>query len=144
MYVYEESDRGILPRNRSNNDGKLSAESEEGRLRIKENTLPSNTYPTLCGVFCVSHGWASVRTSAELGRYSSAIRAACANQRSCGSVRGAISDGRPYRDRQSSKEPGMQDELRTLHASTFDPERDQEAKSPYRALARLLGSYRSK
>jgi len=34
-----------------------------------------------------------------LGRYSSAIRAACANERSCGSVRGAISDDRPYRDR---------------------------------------------
>src|SRR5262249_7382779 len=46
----------------------------------------------------VSHGWASVRPSPMLGRYSSAIRAACANQRSCGSVRGAISDGRPYRD----------------------------------------------
>ena len=39
MYVPEESDRGILPRNRSNKDGKLSAESEEGRLRIKENTF---------------------------------------------------------------------------------------------------------
>jgi len=48
----------------------------------------------------VSHGWASVRTSSTLGRYSSAIRAACANERSCGSARGAISDGRPYRDRQ--------------------------------------------
>jgi Sigma-70 factor, region 1.2 len=39
-----------------------------------------------------------VRTSSTLGRYSSAIRAACANERSCGSVRGAISNGRPYRD----------------------------------------------
>jgi integrase len=47
----------------------------------------------------VSHGWASVRTSCPLGRYSSAIRAACANERSCGSARGAISNGRPYRDR---------------------------------------------
>ncbi|HWY54924.1 MAG TPA: hypothetical protein VNZ03_10705, partial [Terriglobales bacterium] len=46
----------------------------------------------------VSHGWASVRTSGTLGRYSSAIRAACANERSCGSVRGTISNGRPYRD----------------------------------------------
>src|ERR1017187_5709178 len=36
--------------------------------------------------------------SGMLGRYSSAIRAACANERSCGSVRGAISDDRPYRD----------------------------------------------
>ena len=48
----------------------------------------------------VSHGWASVRTSSTLGRYSSAIRAACAKERSCGSARGAISDGRPHRDRQ--------------------------------------------
>jgi len=47
----------------------------------------------------VSHGWASVRTSPTLGRHSSAIRAACANERSCGSARGAISNGRPYRDR---------------------------------------------
>jgi len=41
---------------------------------------------------------ACVRTSTTLGRYSSAIRAACANERSCGPVRRAISDGRPYRD----------------------------------------------
>ena len=41
---------------------------------------------------------AGVRTSSTLGRYSSAIRAACANERSCGSARGAISNGRPYPD----------------------------------------------
>jgi hypothetical protein len=41
---------------------------------------------------------ASVRTSSSVARYSSLIRAACANERSCGSVRGAISNGRPYRD----------------------------------------------
>ncbi len=46
MYVYEESDSGIVPMNHSNNDGTSSAESEEGRLRIKENTLPLDTYPT--------------------------------------------------------------------------------------------------
>jgi len=46
----------------------------------------------------VSQGWASVRTGSTLGRYLSAIRAACANERSCGSARGAISNGRPYRD----------------------------------------------
>jgi hypothetical protein len=49
-YVPEESDHGIVPRNRSNKDGELSAESEEGRLGIKENTFPSNTYPTLSGI----------------------------------------------------------------------------------------------
>jgi len=55
----------------------------------------------------VSHGWASVRPSSTLGRYSSAIRAACANERSCGSARGAISDGRPYRDRQLAPVQGL-------------------------------------
>ena len=49
MYVIEESHCGIVPMNHSNKDGASSAESEEGRLRIKENTLPSDTYPTQCG-----------------------------------------------------------------------------------------------
>ena len=39
MYVCEESDSGIVPMNHSNKDGKSSAESEEGRLLIKENTF---------------------------------------------------------------------------------------------------------
>ena len=41
MYVSEESDRGIVPRNHSNKGGFPSAEDDEGRLRIKENTFPS-------------------------------------------------------------------------------------------------------
>ena len=49
MYVCEESDSGILPMNHSNKDGKSSAESEEGRLLIKENTFPSGTFPTQSG-----------------------------------------------------------------------------------------------
>ncbi len=97
MYVCEESDSGIVPMNHSNKDGSTSAESEEGRLRIKENTLHSTRTRPRAGQ-CVSHGLAGVRTSSTLGRYSSAIRAACANERSCGSARGAISNGRPYRD----------------------------------------------
>jgi len=32
------------------------------------------------------------------GRYSSEIRTGCANERPSGSVRGAISNDRPYRD----------------------------------------------
>jgi hypothetical protein len=39
MYVSEESDSGILPRNHSNKDGTSSPESEEGRLLIKENAF---------------------------------------------------------------------------------------------------------
>jgi hypothetical protein len=49
MYVCEESHRGIVPMNHSNNDGASSAESEEGRLRLKENTFPFDTYPTQRG-----------------------------------------------------------------------------------------------
>ncbi len=35
--------------NHSNKDGIASAESEEGRLRLKENTFPFDTYPTQRG-----------------------------------------------------------------------------------------------
>ena len=49
VYVCEESHCGIVPMNHSNKDGTSLAESEEGRLRIKENTLPFDTYPTQSG-----------------------------------------------------------------------------------------------
>jgi len=49
VYVCEESHCGIVPMNHSNKDGASSAESEEGRLRLKENTFPFDTYPTLSG-----------------------------------------------------------------------------------------------
>jgi len=49
MHVCEESHRGIVPMNHSNKDGASSAESEEGRLRLKENTLSPDTYPTQSG-----------------------------------------------------------------------------------------------
>ena len=49
MYISEESDRGVIPMNHSNKDGFPSAEDEEGRLRIKENTFPFDTYPTPSG-----------------------------------------------------------------------------------------------
>ena len=38
MHVSEESDSGIVPMNHSNKDGRASAENEEGRPLIKENT----------------------------------------------------------------------------------------------------------
>ncbi len=49
VYVSEESHCGIVPMNHSNKDGTSSAESEEGRLRIKENTLSSGTHPIQSG-----------------------------------------------------------------------------------------------
>ena len=56
MYVFEESDRSIVPMNHSNKDGVSSAESEEGRLRIKENTFHSTRTRHRAGLR-VSHGW---------------------------------------------------------------------------------------
>ena len=49
VFVSEESHSGIVPMNHSNKDGTSLAESEEGRLLIKENTFPSGTYPTQSG-----------------------------------------------------------------------------------------------
>jgi RNA-directed DNA polymerase len=63
-YVYEESHSGIIPMNHSNKDGKLSAESGEGRPLIKENAGQPNTYPTQSGKG-VSQGLAGVREAAR-------------------------------------------------------------------------------
>ena len=49
VYVDEESHCGVVPMNHSNNGRPLLAESEEGRLRLKENTFPFDTHPTQCG-----------------------------------------------------------------------------------------------
>src|SRR5262245_49373944 len=99
VYVSEESHRGIVPMNQSNKDGPSSAEIEEGRLRLKENTLSFDTYPTQRGTARVPR-WASVRTSDKLDRYSSERRTGCANERPSGSVRGALGNRCPYRDHQ--------------------------------------------
>ena len=110
MYVAEESDSGIVPMNHSNKIEQSMAESEEGRPLIKENIHQSSTRPTQSGTR-VSQGLAGVRKASQSEsliacRQSSEIRAVCANERSYGSVRGAISNDRPYRDlneRTSSK-----------------------------------------
>jgi hypothetical protein len=49
MHFTEESHCGIVPMNHSNKDGTSSAESEKGRLRLKENNFPFDTYPTQSG-----------------------------------------------------------------------------------------------
>jgi hypothetical protein len=97
------------PMNHSNKDGAPSAESEEGRLRLKENTLSSDTYPTQSGTACVPPvgECADKRTSNMFGRYSSARRTGCANERPSGSVRGAPGNRCPYRDRQQPELSGV-------------------------------------
>ena len=49
VYVCEESHCSVVPRNHSNQDKQSSAESGEGRLRLKENTFLFDTYPTQSG-----------------------------------------------------------------------------------------------
>ncbi|MFN9459079.1 MAG: group II intron reverse transcriptase/maturase, partial [Acidobacteriota bacterium] len=64
VHVFEESDSGIVPMNHSNKSGKPSAESEEGRPLIKENTHQSNTLSTQSEAG-VSQGLAGVRKAAR-------------------------------------------------------------------------------
>jgi group II intron reverse transcriptase/maturase len=64
MHAPEESDRGVVPKNRSNNEAQAEAESGEGRPRIKENVSPTYTQPTQSGER-VSQGLAGVRQAAR-------------------------------------------------------------------------------
>ena len=64
MHVSEKSHSGILPMNHSNKDGKLSAESGEGRPLFKMNAGQPNTYPTQSAKG-VSQGLAGVRKAAR-------------------------------------------------------------------------------
>ncbi len=63
-HIFEESDSGIVPMNHSNKDGKPSAESEEGRPLIKENTHQPSTHSTQSEAR-VSQGLAGVRKAAK-------------------------------------------------------------------------------
>ena len=67
MHVFEESDSGVLPMNRSNNDGEPSADGVEGRSLVKENTHQSSTHSTQSEVR-VSHGLEGVRQAAQEGK----------------------------------------------------------------------------
>jgi len=62
VYVCEESHRGIVPMNHSNQDGTALAESEEGGCGSRR-TLSHSTRTRLSAGLRVPHGWASVRRS---------------------------------------------------------------------------------
>lgn len=63
-YAPEESDRGVVPENRSHQGAQATAESEEGRPRVKENVGPTCTRPSQNGKR-VSQGLAGVRQAAR-------------------------------------------------------------------------------
>jgi hypothetical protein len=58
--------------------------------------------------------------SGTLGRHSSEIRTGCANKRPSGSVRGAISNGCPNRDRQLDVEQGQLPDSSSLRRNLSD------------------------
>ena len=64
MHAPEESDRGVVPKSRPNNEAQAKAEGEEGRPRIKENASPTHTSPAQNGER-VSQGLAGVRQAAR-------------------------------------------------------------------------------
>ena len=102
VYVCEESHCGVVPMNHSNKDSRcLRRVGREGCG--SRRTLSYSTRTRHRAGLRVSHGWASVRTSDRFGRYSSARRTGCANERPSGSVRGVPREGYPYRVRQLTK-----------------------------------------
>jgi RNA-directed DNA polymerase len=64
VYVSEESDHVIVPRNPSNKDDRPSAERGEGSAWTKENARPSHMHPTQRGAR-VSQGLARARNVAR-------------------------------------------------------------------------------
>src|SRR5437868_4366404 len=95
MHAPEESDRGVVPKSRPNNEAQAKAEGEEGRPRIKENASPTHTSPAQNGER-VSQGLAGVRQAALTPRIQDKSR--MREIRSYGSVRGALGNQSPYRD----------------------------------------------
>jgi len=96
MHALEESDRAIVSMNQTNKEERSSAEPGEKRVRAKENIVSFHTCPTQCGeIECTRDGAVyAERPSASSIQGGSRMR----ESRSYGSVRGAISDGRPYRN----------------------------------------------
>src|SRR5258706_15621872 len=81
VYVTEESHCGIVPMNHSNKDGTLVGGEWGGKAADQGEHFSIWHVPDSERDVYVSHGWASVRTSCSLGRYSSEIRTGCANER---------------------------------------------------------------
>ena len=98
MHVPEKSDRVVVPMNQPNKGKIILAEVGEGRARAKENIVPSYTSPTQRGRTRVPgiERCAASRQVSLCRHYPR--QEPYALTRSYGSVRGAISDGRPYRD----------------------------------------------
>src|SRR5437660_5466887 len=134
MNVPDESASGVVPMSHSNKDGQLSAERGEGRLLIKETARPPDTLsterdPRVTRVGGRAEG-STGNSPAPLCRHSSAIRAVCANERMYGSVRGAISNDRPYRDLIEFGLGGSQGHPEVHHPASLMREDYQDEQDP--------------
>ncbi len=90
----EESDRTILSMNQTNQEEQSSAEPGEKRVRAKENIVSCNTRPTQRGAIECARAGAVYAEPPSSSRIPGGSR--MRENRSYGSVRGAISDGRPH------------------------------------------------
>src|ERR1700724_985292 len=119
MHATEESDRGEVPKSRSNNEAQAEAEGEEGRPRIKENASPTHTSPAQNGER-VSQGLAGVRQAARQRKKEKFttllhhLTEALLGDSFCGLKREAATgvDGVTWRE----YETGLAERLRDLHS----------------------------
>ncbi len=89
VHVSAESDRGVVPMKPAHNDRRPSAESADGRPRVKEKApFTSHAPDTERGFSRVPGVLGCTASAPATRRYSSATRAVGANERSYGSVGG--------------------------------------------------------
>ncbi len=96
MHGNRETSGASAPETAADRREKAQSQGEEGRPRIKENASPTHTSPAQNGER-VSQGLAGVRQAALTPRIQD--RSRMREIRSYGSVRGALGDQSPYRDR---------------------------------------------
>jgi len=118
----EKSDLFIIALKPTNKPGRLGAELVEPRERTEGNMGEQHTYRTLCRIKRVPEARLCTRScswdSSLTTRGGSPVR----ESRPPGSVRGASSNGCPYRDRTPSKQP-LQPELTPLYLRRPAPAR---------------------
>jgi hypothetical protein len=98
MHRREKSGDAIVAVKPANKEERSAAEPVERRAKAKGNAVQQSTYRTLCRA-CVTQALDCIRQTAK--RFAVWTRGGSRMRESCtyGSVRGAPSNGRPYRDR---------------------------------------------
>jgi hypothetical protein len=99
MHVLEKSDCAVVPMNWPNNGRRLPAEVGEERAQLEENIVGAHMLLTRAGITMSQCSAVCVRQSAlYFASRQHPSEEPYAETRTYGSVRGAFSDDRPYRD----------------------------------------------